>query len=191
MNGGEAQAEARKLQRLEEVLWVIQAQAGDTDAFERLMARYEKPLLYYLRRLAPDGDTALDLHQEVWVDAFRGLKSVQVPEAFRAWLYRIAHNKAARAVRNEIAREGMLQTLAGEPGAAESPHVHDTWGAQAVHQALMHLTPPEREILVLHYLQDLSLQELGSVLGCPVGTAKSRLHYARVELRRIIERKKL
>src|SRR5215470_14945101 len=71
----------QKLARLEEALWVSEAQAGDSDAFVRLLNRHEKPLLYYLRRLVPNADDALDLYQEVWLDAFRGLKSLQVPEA--------------------------------------------------------------------------------------------------------------
>ena len=60
-------AHVRQLERLEEALWVAQAQAGDTDAFILLIKRYERPLLYYLRRLVPKGDSALDLHQEIWI----------------------------------------------------------------------------------------------------------------------------
>src|SRR5262245_23181052 len=92
----------QQLDRLEEVLWVTEAQAGKTDSFVRLMSRYEKPILYYLRRLVPEGEFALDLHQEVWIDAFRGLRLLQVPEAFRVWIYSIARHKAARFIRQEF-----------------------------------------------------------------------------------------
>ena len=49
----------------------------------------------------PEGDS-LDIHQEVWIDAFRGLRSLQVPEAFRVWICQIARHKAARFIRNEV-----------------------------------------------------------------------------------------
>src|SRR3954464_2404821 len=111
MDSGETDSSEQKLARLEEALWVHQAQAGDADAFVRLLNRHEKPLLYYLRRLIPNAEDALDLHQEVWLDAFRGLKSLQIPGAFRAWLYRIAHHKAARFVRDEIRQEQVTTSL--------------------------------------------------------------------------------
>src|SRR5437660_11593367 len=111
MDPGETGSPEQKLARLEEALWVTEAQAGDADAFLRLLNRHEKPLLYYLRRLVTNADDALDLHQEVWLDAFRGLKSLQAPEAFRAWLYRIAHHKAARFVRDGIREERTVESL--------------------------------------------------------------------------------
>ena len=179
----------RKLARLEEALWVMEAQAGSADAFARLVMRYEKPLLYYLRRFAPSGDAALDLHQEVWVDAFRGISSLQSPEAFRVWIYRIAHHKAARFVREEIGRKEMARALseetANQPAMEEYSAIEDT---QAVHRALQVLPAAERELLTLYYLRDLSLEEIAAVLECPVGTVKSRLYHARGALRRVIER---
>ena len=177
---------ARRLERLEEALWVTQAQAGDPAAFVSLMKRYERPLLYYLRRLVPVGDGALDLHQEVWLDVFRALPSLQVPEAFRVWLFRIAHHKAARFIGEEIRREEML-----EPAAAEVSNAADEFDAEAVHRGLAMLPADQREILTLHYLNDLSTAEIGRVLDCSPGTVKSRLHHARRALRGIIERKGL
>jgi len=62
--------------------------------------------------------------------------------------------------------------------------------AEALHKALQLLPSEQREILVLHYLRDLSTQELAVVLDCPAGTVKSRLYHARIALRRIMERKR-
>lgn len=180
----------RKLERLEEALWVTQAQSGDIASFTALMRRYERPLLYYLRRLAPRGDAALDLHQDVWIEVFRALPSLQIPEAFRVWLYQIAHHKAARVVRNEIRREEAQSDLALEEAFAASYGFED-WNAEAVHKALDELPASQREILTLHYLNDLSTAEVGRILGCPPGTVKSRLHHARAALRAVIERRNL
>jgi RNA polymerase sigma-70 factor, ECF subfamily len=191
MDPGETGSPEQKLARLEEALWVAEAQAGDSDAFVRLLNRHEKPLLYYLRRLVPNADDALDLHQEVWLDAVRGLKSLQVPEAFRAWLYRIAHHKAARFVRDEIREERAVESLVEARGERSETDADFALDAEALHKALEILPTHHREILVLHYLRDLSTQELAAILDCPPGTVKSRLYYARLELRSIVERKRL
>jgi RNA polymerase sigma-70 factor, ECF subfamily len=191
MDPGETGSPEQKLARLEEALWVNEAQAGDADAFVRLLKRHEKPLLYYLRRLVPNADDALDLHQAVWLDAFRGLKSLQVPEAFRAWLYRIAHHHAARFVRDEIREERVVESLTearDEPSETDAEIALD---AEALHKALEILPTRHREILVLHYLRDLSTQEVAAILDCPPGTVKSRLYHARLQLRNIVERKRL
>jgi RNA polymerase sigma-70 factor, ECF subfamily len=191
MDPGDTASPEQKLARLEEALWVTEAQAGDTDAFVRLLNRHEKPLLYYLRRLVPNADDALDLHQEVWVDAFRGLKSLQIPEAFRAWLYRIAHHKAARFMWNGIREERAVDSLAEDHIGFSEFDTEFNLDAEVLHKALEVLSPNHREILVLHYLQDLTTREVAAILNCPPGTVKSRLYHARLELRKVIERKRL
>jgi RNA polymerase sigma-70 factor (ECF subfamily) len=191
MDPGETGSPEQKLARLEEALWVTEAQAGDADAFVRLLNRHEKPLLYYLRRLVPNSDDALDLHQEVWLDAFRGLKSLQIPEAFRAWLYRIAHHKAARFVRDGIREEQAVDSLAEAQIKLSESNADFALDAEALHKALSILPPHHREILVLHYLRDLTTHEVAAILDCPPGTVKSRLYHARIELRNIVERKRL
>jgi RNA polymerase sigma-70 factor, ECF subfamily len=189
-SGGKGSPE-QKLARLEDALWVTEAQAGDINAFVRLLARHEKPLLYYLRRLVANTDDALDLHQEVWLDAFRGLKSLQIPGAFRVWLYRIAHHKASRFVRNGIREEQAVESLAEAQSELADPERDFAPDVEALHKALGDLSPQHREILVLHYLRDLTTQEVAAILQCPPGTVKSRLYHARIELRNILERKGL
>lgn len=191
MSTGSRDAVERQLERLQEVLWITEAQAGNTEAFVQLMRRYERPILYYLRRLVPEQDFALDLHQEVWMDVFRELPGLQVPEAFRVWIYRIAHHKASRFIRRELLQEQINKTLSEiEPVPVEN-NGEAAYASEAVHAALADLPASQRELLILHYLRELSMDELAIVLDCPVGTVKSRLYHARSALRRVIERKKL
>ncbi len=180
-----------KVARLEEALWVVQAQGGDMDAFALLMSRLEWPLLYYLRRLVPNPEDALDLHQEVWLDAFRGLKSLQIPEAFRTWVYRIAHRKVARFRRQEFQQEKLAESFVNDPTGNVEVTVEINLDAKSLHEALRLLPPDQRELLVLHYFRSFSTQELAAILECPPGTVKSRLYHARIALRNIIERKSL
>lgn len=191
MSTGSTDAVERQIERLQEVLWITEAQAGNTEAFVQLMRRYERPILYYLRRLVPERDFALDLHQEVWMDAFRQLPSLQVPEAFRVWIYRIAHHKASRLLRRELLQEQINKTLSEAELVPAQNNGEAAFASEAVHAALAELPASQRELLILHYLRELSTDELAIVLDCPVGTVKSRLYHARSALRRVIERKKL
>lgn len=191
MDPGDADSEERKLERLEDTLWVIRAQTGDVEAVTNLIHRYEKRLLYYLRRLVLQDDDALDLYQEVWVAALDGLPTLQFPEAFRVWIYRIAHHKAARFVRNEIRHREMKSSLENAEPTESNPDLDRELNAESVHRALDRLPPDHRDLLTLYYLRDLSIQELAVVLDCPLGTIKSRLHHARTALRQLIERHQL
>ena len=75
-----------------ERMLVIQAQARDSDAFRQLVTRYERRLIYYIRRMLGNETGALDVMQDVWLLVFRRLGSLSAPEAFRVWLYKIAHD---------------------------------------------------------------------------------------------------
>jgi len=175
------------LDRLEETLWVIQARAGQAEAFGRLVALHERPLFYYLRRFIRQPEAALDAHQEVWLEAFRGLRNLHTPEAFRAWLYRIAHNKAMRFARREI-RDGQHSEPLSEAHEETPEDTEPPCDAETIHYALDRLPLLQREVLTLHYLRDLSLAEIAVVLDCPMGTIKSRLFHARTALRQILEK---
>lgn len=181
-------ADPAAVDRLEETLWVIRARDGDMDAFENLIATHEKPLFYYLRRFIRQPETASDASQDVWLEVHRGLRHLQTPQAFRAWLYRIAHGKAMRFIRAELRAGGATEPLdATHETLAEEDETQ--LDAEAVHKALDRLPPLQREALTLHYLRDLTLEEMAAALDCPTGTIKSRLHHARIALRRMLERK--
>ena len=74
----------------QEVQWVRAARGGDTDAFRRLVDAYDRRLLYFVLRLLPDADRALDLMQDVWLTVLARLPALRPPEAFRCWLRRSA-----------------------------------------------------------------------------------------------------
>jgi len=172
------------LDRLEEILWVEQARSGDSAAFTRLLSRYERPIIYYLRRITSDAQAALDLSQEVWLDVFRGLPRLVAPQAFRVWVFRIAHHKANRLLRRKQAIEAAEADVQPEPATEADP----VCSAEELHLALDRLPSGQREVLTFHYLRDLSLTEIGAVLDCPVGTVKSRLFHARLALRNLLEK---
>ena len=175
------------LKRVQEHLWVLRAQRGDEQSFHLLVDAYDRRLMYFVRRFERDLDKALDTVQDVWLTVFRKLPKLRSPEAFRAWVYRIAHAKVVAAIRRET-REAQtirsLQTNVADEADCPQQALDD---AQLVHQALERVSPQHREILTLRFLESMSLEEIAHVLGRRIGTVKSRMHYAKQSFRQAVE----
>jgi len=175
-------------ERLHEQLLVLRCQAGDEDAFEELVARYHPRLRYYLRRILPRADHADDVLQEVWLAVFRALPRLADPAALAAWLYRIARDKASIRWREEPPGRSLdVSGLVEEPSQDDEFREED---AGEIHASLDQLTPEQREVLVLRFLEDMTYQQIAKVTGCPIGTVRSRLYYAKSALRQAIEKRR-
>jgi len=174
---------------LREEILIARAQCGDGQAFLRLVERYHGRLLYYIRRLAGTGDQAEDILQNVWLHAIRQIGRLRCTEAFAVWIYRIAHNQAMQALRDELRYTALEETE--EPAA---PVEEDgPWLAEdvaLVQEGLLHLRPEHREVITLRFLEEMSYGEIAAVTGVPPGTVRSRLHYAKRHLKRFIEEKR-
>ena len=172
-------------QILESALLVVRWQRGDLPAFEEIVRLWEQSLFYYLRRIVPSEADAWELLQETWLKLFRSLKSLRDPHALPAFLYRTARNTAISHLRS---RNTENHEACGEstPDIQSYDDVSAYDDADQVHHALDQLPLLQREALTLYFLQDLSLQEMASVLDVPLGTVKSRLHYAKLAIRKIL-----
>jgi RNA polymerase sigma-70 factor (ECF subfamily) len=166
---------------------VVRCQAGDRAAFEELVVLYQPRLRYFLQHMVRDADRVDDLLQEVWFDVFRQIARLADPGAFRAWLYQVARHRAFRELRK---RRPPLCALDGVELPAEDEGEDDFSAEDAarVHAALDRLAPEQREVLLLRFIEEMSYEEVARVTGCPLGTVRSRLHYAKRALRRAIER---
>jgi len=163
-------------------LLVLRCQRRDPRAAAELVAFFEKPLLYYLRRLVGSEADAWDLLQDTWMSAFRSLPSLRDARALPAFLYRTARNHALAHLRKRDA-DLRLYAAVDAPQASTDPEPTFTPDdAAAVHAGLDKLSLPHREALTLFFLQDLSIEEIASVLAIPPGTVKSRLHHAKKAL---------
>jgi RNA polymerase sigma-70 factor (ECF subfamily) len=171
--------------RLHERVLVLRCQAGDEAAFEELVGNYSQRLRYYLRKMVSDADRAEDLLQDVWLDVLRGLARLADPGAFPAWLYRIARDRAYRELRKRRATVHFVEEM---EVAAETGDELRWEDAEAIHAALDELAPEHCEVLVLRFLEDMTYEDIAAVTGCPVGTVRSRLHYAKRALRSSLER---
>ena len=166
--------------------WIaLRCRAGDKTGFEDLVAIMERPLLYYATKLTGNVETALDVLQDVWVKVFRGIGALKNPASLRPWLYRVAHGIAVDRIRQHVSREKAEEAcVAGFHEAADVSFTTDD--AATIHEALNYLEPKHREVLVLYFLEDLSLAEIAAVVGCSEGTVKSRLYYAKKTMKEIL-----
>ncbi len=181
---------AEQSSHTEETAWVRRAREGDADAFRRLVDAYDRRLLYFVLRFLPDADQALDVLQDIWLTLFRRLPALRAPEAFRVWLYQLAHDRVVDVVRRlrreEHAREALEAACDPAPNGDNHEAAFDR--AEFVHHALAALSEGHRAVLLLRFLEGLDLNEMAAALRCSVGTVKSRLHYAKQALRRELER---
>lgn len=174
-------------------LLVLRWRRGDAEALEELIRSWERPLLYFIGRLVGAEADAWDVLQETWVKAVRALRTMREPRAVPALLYTIARSAAMSHLRRRPSSDLELYGSADGPDPPASDddgppeQVMQVEDAAAVHQALGTLSLPHREILTLHFLQDLSIDEAAAVVGVPPGTVKSRLYYAKLALRRALE----
>jgi len=175
------------LRQLRDELLVLRCQLGEPAACDELIRRWEARLLYYLRRLTPHEADAWDALQRTWLAVFRDVRRLEEPRALRAWLYRVARNQAASHLRHERSHRSRVDEEADPDAVAEPDWTPAVDEAERVHAALALLSPPHREVVALHFLERMPLDEIAEITGAPVGTVKSRLHYAKSALRNLLE----
>jgi RNA polymerase sigma-70 factor (ECF subfamily) len=172
------------LDRLHEQVLVLRCQAGDAAAFADLVGRYYHRLGGYLRRLIGEGEAA-DALQDVWLAVWRGLPRLADPAAFPAWAFRIARDRAFR----ELRRRGLPSLPADETiPATDKDEGLAPDEAAGLHAALDRLPPAHRDVLLLRFAEEMGYDQIAAVVGVPVGTVRSRIHYAKRALRELLER---
>jgi RNA polymerase sigma-70 factor, ECF subfamily len=174
---------------------VLRAKAGDTRAYGELVDRYQDRVYTLVHGMVNNVDDALDLTQNVFLKGYSRLGQFREDAVFYTWIYRIAVNTCIDAARRRRRNpepysldDPQYADNSCEPSSSsvyDDPYrslINDELGAR-VRAALSGLSPILRGAFILHDLEGLSQQEVAEVLGCPLGTAKSRIQRARLELR--------
>ena len=165
---------------------MTQCQRGDRQAFNRIVQMWERPLFYYLRRLAPSEAETWDLLQETWLRVFRALGGLRDPRTLPAFLYTTARHVAITRFRLRPVDEHPPHDGGEQPSALDCAFIAFD-DAEQVHHALDQLPLAQREALTLYFLEDLSIDDIAHVLKVPAGTVKSRLHYGKQAIRKFLE----
>lgn len=173
-----------------EQLPVQQARAGDPDAWDVLFRRYQLPLYAYVQELVRDEQASLDIVQEAFINASRHIGSLRSDEKFGSWLFGIARQKVVQRWRTPDRSTPLDEMPENEfPDHGETP---SDWLVQREEEELFmnrlrELPPAQRDVLLLHFLEDFSLEEIATITSVPVGTVKSRMHHAKRALRKQME----
>lgn len=158
---------------------ILRARRGDVDAYNILVSRWEKRVYNYLLRVVRNREDALDLCQDTFLKAYRGLGRLEEPDRFPQWLFRIAHNESVSMYRrNRLAFEDEDLESAESSVTLAGPAPHRMELRLAVQRALELLKPEQRETVVLKVYQGFKFHEIAEILSCPVSTVKSRLYSA-------------
>ena len=175
-----------------EQLPVAQARAGEPAAWDVLFKRYQLPLYVYVFELVHDEQTSLDIVQETFIAASRHVGGLRDEEKFGSWLFGIAHQKCIQRWRKQSRDEILREEISGAVDEFEnSPDellIRQEQEAEFM-ELLNQLPLPQRSALLLHFVEDFSLEEIADITGAQLGTVKSRLHYAKRALRKLLEEK--
>src|ERR1700691_5462351 len=178
----------------EETALVARARRGDLQAYDELVKRYQERIYATIYHMTSNHDDANDLAQESFIKAYQALKSFKGGSSFYTWLYRIAVNKTINFLKQRKNKYHLsLNDL--DFNAENDPDLvalisHKTPLRDAglselqkkLNEALLKLSESHRMVVVLHDVQGQSHDEIAEIMGCNIGTVRSRLFYARQQL---------
>lgn len=176
---------------------VARAKAGDDEAFAQLMHDNEKRIYNLTLRMTGNPEDAMDLAQEAFLNAWRGLKFFQGDSTFSTWVYRLASNACIDHLRRKKRRQDISAPMPTDEESDSQPDIPDDRFRpdqelerrelrRAVVRGLDQLSDEHRQVLVMRELNGLSYQEIADILDLEAGTVKSRIARARNSLRKIL-----
>lgn len=157
-----------------------------------MVRKYYQPLVRYLQRLVGNDQLAEELHQQTWLSVLEHLDRFD-PKAcgggFKAWLFRIATNKAndhwRSAGREKAAKDG-LKLVTDDELPAASHRLEGSEQEVKLKKAIDRLPEAQKQVLMLRYYSNLKFIEIAELLGCPLNTALGRMHKAMLKLKELM-----
>jgi RNA polymerase sigma-70 factor (ECF subfamily) len=169
---------------------------GRTSAFGEIVRRYQERLFNTVYRLVDNAEDAQDVVQETFLSAYQSLDSFKGDSLFFTWLYRIAMNTAISLKRKQRvalsidahrAGDNNHEPLDGSEYSQPGLALEKAEQERRIQEALNRLSPEHRTVLVLKDMDGMKYESMAEVLQVPIGTIRSRLHRARLELRDILQ----
>lgn len=179
---------------------IKKAQKGDADAFEKIISEYQNVVYSVAYRYADNAEDAADMSQEIFLKMFRNINTFQFKSKLSTWIYRVATNtcidlvKKTKNGRNTYSIDDGYENSDGETKfneiaddssqpdiAVENGEIRDV-----INMAISRLSDDYRLVIILRDIQGLSYDEISEIVGCSVGTVKSRISRGRKNLREIL-----
>ena len=170
---------------------VARVQAGDKQAFDLLVLKYQRKIMRLLSRMIRDQAEVEDVAQEAFIKAYRALPQFRGDSAFYTWLYRIAINTARNWLSSNSRRPSTPSSYEHEDGETfnEMDNLTDNTTpeselasrqiAQTVNKAIEDLPEDLRTAIVLREIEGMSYEDIAQSMNCPIGTVRSRIFRAR------------
>jgi RNA polymerase sigma-70 factor (ECF subfamily) len=171
---------------------VRRVQAGDVAAFDALIVKYRERVFGVIYHLTANREDAADLAQDTFIKAFQSIQRFGGQSSFFTWLYRIAVNSTLTHLRKARLRsflsletlnsdapvsKELIDALTDKTGVERDAYVREL--QEKLNEAMMKLSIKHRTVVTLYEIDGLGHQEIADVMGCSVGTVRSRLHYAK------------
>lgn len=183
-----------KARAAEDLILVNRAKEEDSAAYDELIRRYQERIYATLYHMTSNHEDANDLTQETFIKAYRALKSFKGDSSFYTWIYRIAVNKTINFLKSRKNRSHMslndvdfnaendpdLVALVSDKTPRRDLNLSEL--QEKLNEAMQKLSEVHRMVVTLHDVQGLSHDEIAKIIGCNVGTVRSRLFYARQQL---------
>jgi RNA polymerase sigma factor (sigma-70 family) len=192
--GEKENAPAATSQPSEESILVRRAQRGDLAAYDDLVRRYQERIYATIYHMTSNHEDANDLAQDTFIKAYQALKSFKGGSSFYTWIYRIAVNKTINFLKQRKNRSHMslndldfnaehdpdLVALVSDKTPRRDAGLTEL--QEKLNEAMLKLSDSHRLVVTLHDVQGLAHEEIAEIMGCNIGTVRSRLFYARQQL---------
>jgi len=178
----------------DEMALVKRAKQGDLTAYDELVRRYQERIYATVYHMTANHEDANDLAQDAFIKAFQALKSFKGGSSFYTWVYRIAVNKTINFLKQRKNKAQMslddldfnaehdpdLVALISDKTPRREASLAEL--QEKLNAAMQKLSEPHRLVVTLHDVQGMSHEEIAEIMGCNIGTVRSRLFYARQQL---------
>lgn len=171
-------------------LLVIKCQDQDQKAYALLWKRWQPRILKWSFDFINDADVAKEIAQESWVSIHKGINKLRDPSLFRFWAYKIVQRRSADWIRKEQRKRSSIEEVRHEVVASEEDSSDAVDPVDSMLAAIKTLPEEHQRILRLFYLEKVPVRLLSTMLGLPEGTVKSRLYYAREQLKKKLKKQK-
>ena len=170
---------------------VSAARAGESAAWDTLFRRYQLPLYVYVVELVHQEQVALDIVQETFISACRHIGGLREDAKFGSWLFGIAHQKCLQRWRRQTREEMFVDEIPEDAALPLDEGPLELLLRKEEEDEFMNLLNrlplSQRSVLLLHFVEDFSLEEIGRITDTQLGTVKSRMHHAKRALRKLME----